>query len=115
MLIRRVDLSTAPYAWRACSLPAARHRGPRGGRRHAALAHFSPLPAETILFGEQIKTTRQYARDVTVIEGPWLPELAPEYFTVQRVQGAAPTPTATATPAAEPNGLRSMAGHRINM
>lgn len=35
---------------------------------------------ECIVFGELIRTTRQYARGITKVEASWLPELAPSYF-----------------------------------
>lgn len=38
---------------------------------------------ECIVFNEMVRTTRQYARDATVIEALWLPELAPAYFARQ--------------------------------
>jgi len=31
----------------------------------------------------QVRTTKQYARDATVVEAGWLPELAPAYFARQ--------------------------------
>lgn len=36
--------------------------------------------AECIVFNELVRTTRQYARDATVVESSWLPELAPAFF-----------------------------------
>lgn len=36
--------------------------------------------AECIIFNELVKTSRQYAREVLVIDSKWLPELAPAYF-----------------------------------
>lgn len=33
-----------------------------------------------IIFEELLRTTRSYARNVTVVEPSWLPEAAPMYF-----------------------------------
>ena len=33
-----------------------------------------------IVFDELLRTTRSYARNVTVVEPSWLPEAAPVYF-----------------------------------
>ncbi|KAL4442503.1 hypothetical protein ABPG77_005087 [Micractinium sp. CCAP 211/92] len=38
---------------------------------------------ECIVFNELVRTTKQYARDATVVEASWLPELAPAYFARQ--------------------------------
>ena len=54
-------------------LPAPRGRPPPPPRPSATRP---PAPA-------QVRTTRQYARDATVIEPSWLPELAPAYFARQ--------------------------------
>lgn len=37
-------------------------------------------PREAIIFGELVRTTKTYARDVTAIELNWLPELVPSFF-----------------------------------
>lgn len=36
--------------------------------------------ADTIVFSELMHTTKTYARELTVIEPAWLPELAPLFF-----------------------------------
>ena len=33
-----------------------------------------------IVFNELLRTTRNYARNVSVIDASWLPELAPSFF-----------------------------------
>jgi ATP-dependent RNA helicase DHX8/PRP22 len=35
---------------------------------------------ECIVFNELVRTTKQYAREVSAIEPRWLPELAPAFF-----------------------------------
>ena len=37
-----------------------------------------------VVFDELVRTTRTYARGVAVIEGSWLPELAPAFFAKSR-------------------------------
>ena len=43
-----------------------------------------------IIFEELLRTTRSYARNVTVIEASWLPETAPMYFCSKSTATAAP-------------------------
>ena len=45
----------------------------------SVLAAARPMP-ECIIFKELVKTTRLYARDATVVDPAWLPELAPRAF-----------------------------------
>lgn len=45
---------------------------------------------ECIVFNELVRTTKQYARDATVIEPGWLPELAPAYFARQHANAGGP-------------------------
>lgn len=42
--------------------------------------------APCILFSEMVRTTKQYARQVTAVELPWLPELVPNFFASKPVQ-----------------------------
>ena len=49
-------------------------RGPRG----------APAAPACIVFDECLRTARDYARGVTVIEASWLPELAPGFFEAHR-------------------------------
>ena len=45
----------------------------------SVLAGLRPGP-ECIIFKELVKSTRLYARDATVVDPAWLPELAPRAF-----------------------------------
>lgn len=45
-----------------------------------------PAPSACV----QVRTTKQYARDATVIEPGWLPELAPAYFARQHANAGRP-------------------------
>ncbi|KAL4447805.1 hypothetical protein ABPG75_005024 [Micractinium tetrahymenae] len=47
---------------------------------------------ECIVFNELVRTTKQYARDATVIEASWLPELAPAYFARQHANAGQQQP-----------------------
>ncbi len=40
-----------------------------------------------IVFSELVRTTKQYAREVTAIELAWLPELVPGFFAAQAAAG----------------------------
>lgn len=41
----------------------------------------SGVPAvDAVVFGELVRTTRTYARDVTAIDINWLPQLVPAFF-----------------------------------
>ena len=44
---------------------------------------------ECVVFNELVRTTRQYARDVTSIDPAWLPELAPAFFARQHANTTA--------------------------
>ena len=39
---------------------------------------------QCIVFSELVRTARQYARDATLIDPAWLPELAPAFFARQQ-------------------------------
>jgi ATP-dependent RNA helicase DHX8/PRP22 len=41
---------------------------------------------ECVVFGEMVRTSKQYVRGVTVVEPSWLPELAPSFF-AQKLPG----------------------------
>ena len=64
-------------------------RGGGGGgsaAARAAAAAASPSAPACIVFDECLRTARDYARGVTVIDAAWLPELAPGFF--ERHRGA---------------------------
>ena len=44
--------------------------------------------AECVVFNELVRTTRQYARDITVVDPSWLPEIAPAFFARQHASTA---------------------------
>jgi ATP-dependent RNA helicase DHX8/PRP22 len=44
---------------------------------------------ECVVFSELVRTTRQYAREVTRIQARWLPELAPAFFAAKAGAGVA--------------------------
>ena len=58
-------------------------RGP-GGSAPARRAHPAP---KCIVFDEILRTTRTYARTVSVVDPAWLPELAPAFFARHRGRG----------------------------
>jgi ATP-dependent RNA helicase DHX8/PRP22 len=58
---------------------AAGGGGGGGGSTSAALAAAARRP-EAIVFGELVRTTKQYVRDVSRVHPRWLPELAPAFF-----------------------------------
>lgn len=45
---------------------------------------------QCIVFAQLIRTTRDYARDVTTIDPAWLPELAPAFMARHRLPAPAP-------------------------
>jgi len=67
---------------------------------------------ECIVFSELVRTTKQYARDVSVIEPRWLPELAPGYFAAKAVPGA--TAPGQAEASAAITAGTNMAGPKVN-
>ena len=44
-------------------------------------------PPRCIVFDELLRTTRTYARTVSVVDPAWLPELAPAFFARHRGRG----------------------------
>lgn len=57
-------------------------------KRHTAAMHNTAIDTHRHSHSPQIVvTTRQYARGVCAIDGAWLPELAPAFFTRQTMAG----------------------------
>lgn len=86
------DLTALRKALTAGLFCNAARRQPDGQYRvltSGQLVHIHPSSVthgkrpETIVFTELVKTSRQYARQVTVIDAAWLPELAPQFFSAQ--------------------------------
>lgn len=50
--------------------------------------------AECIVFDQLVRTSRQYARDATVVDATWLPELAPAYFARKQANEGGPSDVA---------------------
>ncbi|WIA22550.1 hypothetical protein OEZ85_000984 [Tetradesmus obliquus] len=78
--------------------PHAAKRQPDGTYRVIAtgqIVHLHPSSVlrgkapECVVFSELVRTTRQYAREVTRIQARWLPELAPAFFAAKAGAGVA--------------------------
>lgn len=72
----------------------------------ASLPAPPPAPA-------QVRTTKQYARDATVVEASWLPELAPAYFARQHANAGQQQPPQQQN-GLQQNGLQRQQPQRQN-
>lgn len=88
------DLAALRKAIAAGLFPNAARRQPDGQHRVLATGQLVAIhPSsvshgrrpEAVVFSELVKTTRQYARQITVIDAAWLPEVAPRFFAAQAV------------------------------
>lgn len=68
---------------------------------------------ECIVFNELVRTTKQYARDATVVEASWLPELAPAYFARQHANAGQQQPPQQQN-GLQQNGLQRQQPQRQN-
>lgn len=92
------DTTPLRRALTAGLFPHAARKQPDGSYRVIATAqivHIHPSSVlsqrkpECAVFNELVTTTKQYARDVCVIEPRWLPELAPAFFAAKAGAGVA--------------------------
>ncbi|KAL7133148.1 hypothetical protein ABFS83_12G121000 [Erythranthe nasuta] len=82
MLLLRRCLAASFFMNAAQKRPDGTYRALSGGQTvqiHPSSVLFGKKP-ECVIFNELVKTTQQYIRGVSIVESPWLAELAPHYY-----------------------------------